>query len=92
MSYASRGGRGLAAVLESRCRHLRPARYDDRVRSRPASSSSGRASVRFGYRVLRTESGELLAVGFTEHCYLGPDGRPVRPHPRCRSCSAAHPA
>jgi acyl-CoA thioester hydrolase len=66
-------------VRESRCRHFRPARYDDLVAIETGVLELGRASVRFGYRVVREESGELLAVGFTEHCYLDAEGRPVRP-------------
>jgi acyl-CoA thioester hydrolase len=70
-------------VLSARCRYLKPARYDDLLAIESAVIERGRASVRFGYRVVREgEPRELLAWGITEHCFMGSDGRPVRPPPR----------
>ncbi len=66
-------------VLEARCRYLKPARYDDEVVIETGVRELGRASVRFGYRVLRAAGEELLAWGETEHCFMGPGERPVRP-------------
>ena len=67
-------------VLEATCRYLKPARYDDEVAIETGVRELGRASVRFGYRIVRAgEPTELLAVGETEHCYMGRDERPVRP-------------
>ena len=65
-------------VVEARCRYLKPARYDDEIVIETGVRSLGRATVRFGYRIVNAASGELLAVGATEHCFLGPDDRPVR--------------
>lgn len=66
-------------VLEARCRYLKPARYDDEVAIETGVRKVGRARVGFGYRVTRAPGGETLAYGHTEHCYLDPGGRPVRP-------------
>jgi acyl-CoA thioester hydrolase len=66
-------------VLEARCRYLRPARYDDELVIETVLAQLGRASMGFAYRVLRRVDGELLARGATEHCFLDPAGRPVRP-------------
>lgn len=67
-------------VLEAQCRYLKPARYDNEVAIETGVRELGRASVRFGYRIVRAgASSELLAVGETEHCYMGRDERPVRP-------------
>jgi acyl-CoA thioester hydrolase len=66
-------------VVEAGCRYHRPARYDDLLAIETGIASLGRASVRFAYRVVREPDGELLADGFTEHCYLDRDGRPTRP-------------
>jgi acyl-CoA thioester hydrolase len=66
-------------VVEAHCRYLKPARYDDELTLETGVERLGRASVRFGYRVLRGEGGELLATGHTEHCFLGRDGKPGRP-------------
>ena len=70
-------------VVEARCRYLKPARYDDLIAIESGVLERGRASVRFGYRIVREdEPRELLAWGTTEHCFMGSDGRPVRPPPR----------
>jgi len=81
-------------VLEATCRYLKPARYDDEVVIATGVLRLARASVRFGYRVLRPGAGgallatgeallahgdELLAYGSTEHCFMAPGERPVRP-------------
>lgn len=68
-------------VLEARCRYLKAARYDDLLAVETGVRELGRASVRFGYRIVREEDGVLLAWGETEHCFLDPAGRPVRPSP-----------
>ena len=65
-------------VVEARCHYLKPARYDDLVVIETGVERLARASVRFGYRVVNDETGELLALGSTEHCFLGEAGRPVR--------------
>ena len=65
-------------VVEARCRYLKPARYDDLIAVETGVLDVGRASVRFGYRIVNESSGELLAHGMTEHCFLGAGGRPVR--------------
>jgi acyl-CoA thioester hydrolase len=65
-------------VVEAWCRYLKPARYDDRVVIETGVSHRARASVRFSYRILREEDGELLAVGGTEHCFLDRNDRPAR--------------
>jgi len=67
-------------VLEARCRYLKPARYDDLLAVETGVLRQARASVEFGYRVVREgDSPEILAVGSTDHCFMGSDGRPLRP-------------
>lgn len=66
-------------VVEARCRYLAPARYDDLLAVETGVAGAGRASVTFGYRVVRESDGALLATGTTEHCFLDRDGRPARP-------------
>ncbi len=78
-------------VLEARCRYLKPARYDDRVTIETGVLELGRASVRFGYRIVREETGELLAHGMTEHCFMAPGERPVRPPAELAALLAAAP-
>ena len=66
-------------VVEAACRYLKPARYDELVAVCTAVAHLGRASVRFAYRVENGETGELLAHGHTEHCFMDPRGKPTRP-------------
>ena len=78
-------------VLEARCRYLLPARYDDEVRIDTGVLSIRRASVRFGYRVVRAQDGVLLAHGRTEHCFLDRAGKPARPPARLAELLAQAP-
>jgi len=66
-------------VLEATCRYLEPARYDDEIAIETGVRELSRASVRFGYRVVRMRDGARLAFGSTRHCYMNPDDKPVRP-------------
>ena len=66
-------------VTEASCTYKKPARYDDAVAIETGVLELGRASVQFRYRVVRDETGELLATGTTTHCFMGPGNRPVRP-------------
>ena len=79
-SYREIEARGIwLPVLEARCRYVRPARYDDDLVIETGVLELERASVRFGYRVRRVGTDELVAYGETEHCYMSPAQRPVRP-------------
>jgi acyl-CoA thioester hydrolase len=67
-------------VVEACCRYLRPARYDDLLGIETGVLELRRASIRFGYRVLRLGEDEaLLAYGTTDHAFMNPEGRPTRP-------------
>ena len=78
-------------VLEACCRYLSPARYDDEVVIETGVRELRRASVRFGYRILRSADQELLAQGETEHCFMGPGERPVRPPEELKALLSAAP-
>jgi len=64
-------------VIEAHCRYLRPARYDDRLRLVAWVGELTGATVRFVYRI-ELAPDQVLATGWTRHCFLGRDGRPVR--------------
>jgi acyl-CoA thioester hydrolase len=68
----------LLPVLDARCRYFHGARYDERVTIETGVLDIARASLRFGYRV-RGEDGERCALGYTEHCVVNRDARPVKP-------------
>ena len=68
----------LLPVLDARCRYFHGARYDELVTIETGVLDVGRATLRFGYRVLG-EDGTCCAVGYTEHCVVNRDARPMRP-------------
>ena len=65
-------------VTEAYCRYVASARYDDRLRLWSWVAELGRATLRFDYVIERADDGTRIATGFTRHCFLGTDGRPVR--------------
>ena len=65
-------------VLEAYCRFQRPARYDDLVRVETRCERLKRAQLRFHYRVVRRDDGELLAEGWTAHVPTDAAGVPRR--------------
>lgn len=70
--------RGLyLAVIETTCRYLRPARYDDLLSIRAAVTDIGRARLEIGYEIAGP-AGEVVARGTTVHAVLNEAGRPQR--------------
>ena len=67
----------LLPVLDARVRYLRGARYDEAVTIETGVIVAQRAIARFGYRVVG-ESGEPCALGYTEHCAVTREAKPVR--------------
>jgi acyl-CoA thioester hydrolase len=58
------------AVVETGCRHLRPARFDDPICVRSVVEEANSRMARFGYQIVRGPDSELLATGFTKHIYV----------------------
>jgi len=72
----------LIPVLRAHCEYHGPARYGDMLTVRTVRRRLGRARIRFDYSIHRVGAdGEsaALATGFTEHAFVNPDGRPLRP-------------
>lgn len=65
-------------VVEVQCRYLLGARYDDLLRIETALSLPSAYRVRFAYEVVRDADGVAVARGFTDHCFVGTDGKPIR--------------
>ena len=80
----------LLPVLDARCRYFHGARYDELVTLETGVLDVARATLRFGYRVLG-EDGERCALGYTEHCVVTRDGKPVRPPEALAALLAAAP-
>jgi acyl-CoA thioester hydrolase len=71
----------MLPVREARCRYLRGARYDDALVVETGIASRSRAGVRFAYRIAPESGGAPHAVGLTEHFFMDPSGKPIRPGP-----------
>ena len=65
----------LLTVIESQCRHLKPAFYDELIRVRAWTEELRKLKMRIAYEV-HDESGKLLATGYTVLGSIGRDGRP----------------
>lgn len=68
----------ILPVVETGCRYLKPAHYDDRLRLEACIEELRRVRVRFAYRIGRVGEPEPLALGFTVHACLGRNGAPSR--------------
>ncbi len=92
-SYRAVEESGLSLpVLEAWCRYREPARYDDLLAVETGIAHLGRATVRFGYRIVRAGAVVPLAIGSTEHCFMARDGKPSRPSDLLASLLAVAPA
>ena len=58
------------AVVETSCRHLRPARFDDQIVVRSIVEEANSRIAKFAYEIRRVAGHELLATGFTKHVYV----------------------
>jgi acyl-CoA thioester hydrolase len=58
------------AVVETGCRHLRPAKFDDQIRVRSKVEEANSRLAKFTYEITRITDSELLATGFTKHVYV----------------------
>lgn len=67
----------LLPVIRCGLEFKRPARFDDRLRVVVRMSEVPVVRLRLSYEVSREET--LLATGTTEHAFMSPDGRVLRP-------------
>lgn len=66
-------------VLEAHANYLKSARYDDELLVKTMFNEIPRARLRIEYEVLRKESDELIATGYTIHGFLNSStGKPTR--------------
>ncbi|MGF1485028.1 MAG: acyl-CoA thioesterase [Opitutales bacterium] len=64
-------------VLEANVRYRQPAYFDDLLTVQVRLPEKPRVRIRLEYQVLRDEA--LLAEGFTQHAWIGKEGRSIRP-------------
>jgi acyl-CoA thioester hydrolase len=73
----------VLAVIEARCRYLRPARFDDEIEITTTISEANRRFAAFNYDFRCY--GQQIAVGQTRHIFLTREMRPVRlPEKYCK--------
>ncbi len=65
-------------VVEAGCRYHRGAIYDDALTILTRLTLPSAYRIRFDYEIRRASAAELVATGFTEHCFVGVDGKPVK--------------
>ena len=69
----------LIPVLRAHCEYHRPARYGDALVVRTRRHRLGRARIRFEYEIRREGEENPLITGYTEHAFMSPEGKPLRP-------------
>ncbi|MCP4446280.1 MAG: acyl-CoA thioesterase [Myxococcales bacterium] len=71
-------------VVESHCKYLSPARYEDELLVHTEVTQIRGASLRFEYRITRGET--LIVEGYSVHACVYPDtGRPRRIPPELKA-------
>lgn len=65
-------------VLESGCRHIAPAYYDDEILIETRLAEFKGVRMRVAYRILNEKTGKVLAEGFTLHGIVDGNLKPVR--------------
>lgn len=65
-------------VVQAHCRYHLGARYDDLLEVKTRLTLPTAYRIRFDYQIFRRSAAELVAEGFTEHCFVSPSGKPVR--------------
>ena len=66
------------SVIESSCRYLAPARYDQEIAVETRVAKANERLVEFAYRILSLDPDRLLAEGSTRHMWLNREWRPAR--------------
>ena len=78
LSYREIERRGiLLPVLEASVQYLKSARYDDLLEIQLVTTHT-RVKIRFEYKVHRSGSDEVVALGHTVHVCVNREGRPTR--------------
>lgn len=67
----------LLAVIESQCRYLGPARYDQEIVIATSIASANSRVVEFVYEMRAADDDRVLAKGYTRHMWLNREWRPA---------------
>lgn len=64
-------------VVEAHVRYRGEVHYDDLIAVRVWMSETRRASIRFDYEVVRTDSGKVVTEGYTWHVFMGVERKAI---------------
>lgn len=67
----------MMPVIESSCKYIEGAKYEDEIIIKTWIENLGRARVTFKYDVVRKMDNKLLAQGSTSHAFVGDNFRVV---------------
>lgn len=85
-TYQGLEGAGtILPVVEAHCEYARSARYDDDIEIHTRAHLLSPVRLRFDYEVTRAGEDGRLAVGYTVHAAVTPEGRIRRLPPEVRS-------
>ncbi len=65
-------------VTESYCRYKAPARYDDLLHIKTSLHDYSKYSIKFHYEISRSDDNKLIALGYTVHAAVDPNGKLIR--------------
>ena len=65
-------------VVEVYCRYRRSVIYDEAVRVKTTIGELTRSRIRLDYEIIGEKENETRVQGYTIHCYLDGQGRPIR--------------
>jgi acyl-CoA thioester hydrolase len=71
----------LLPVLKAACEYHHPVGYDDLIQVETHLTLPRHTLLHFDYIATDPERSLLVAEGYTEHCFIHPDGRPRRVPP-----------
>ena len=78
LSYQAMEEKGcFSPVISAQCEYKKSVRFGDSVKIQVRLLEFGVVRFRLGYQVVDDLTGELRAVGETEHCFTTPAGRPI---------------
>ncbi len=66
-------------VVTSHCDYMESARFDDKLVIDTAIKSLPKARLRIDYTARSNDDTKIYAIGYTEHCFINRQGKPVRP-------------
>lgn len=79
MSYKEIEEEGLSLpVIEAYCRYQRAIVYDELIRIKTQLAHFNRLKIRLEYQVYGENDEEIRVHGYTIHCFMNQQGKPVR--------------